>query len=206
MKTEKQEFDVKKTCMFACIDENFRNALEDLAKKNTINLVEIPSKIIFDYECLIKGKKEYDSEVEAFIADQQNVHAAKQKTIELWNLLTDGKDIEKMSQTTFARAQVIKAAGLTYEEATDIINVLKVFGFVKIIDEKTQTFKLQLEFKDILEVVNTEIQSFVYILNHTVKRYKTLIESSDVDSAQKNMMWVSMSKYVIDEIFKTEAK
>lgn len=169
--------------ILACINKNFLEKLNNLAKKEGVKLVLTNEQVIYDY---INNSDSVDenARMTAFLKDERNRKLAQEHAMEIWRILSKDKPIDKSDGVVFDKKSLVKSTTLSWSKADEILNMLDVFGLIKRINKNEFTFLFDL--KIIREHIKSQVAFSIESLNLDIQRYKGAVEeSSDIDDKEK---------------------
>lgn len=156
------------------------------AEKEGVKVVIFEDKVIYDY--LEEQQKNSEAtpieKLTQFINDSKNRAKAEEWALLLWNKFTNMADLSLAVSRIFTKAQIVQNTTFTNKEVAELLNTLKVFGFLEF-TKGTHEFKLIFGKETQRASVRADVVQSCYTLNEHIQRYKSVLEGDDSLSADK---------------------
>jgi len=181
----------------ACMNTDFLEKLDKLAKSEGLKIVLTNEQVITDYVASQAEEIDEAARMTAFLKDDKNRRIAQEHAKEIYRIISNDKPLEKSKDMEFKIKDIVKNTTLSWSKANEMLNTLEAFGFIHRKGKDGLIFDFDL--KTIREHIYSQVTFSVESLNYDIQRYMGAVaESSDISDEDKEAF---ISKFK-DEVVK----
>lgn len=188
----------KELLVYATRNESVAEEIKSIAGNHgNITVMRLSSKLLEDLEKNDSKENKEHITLEEFLSNEDNRKNAEEKALTLWGIVTNNADLGLSKERVFTKTEVVKKTTLSHKKLNELIELLSLFGFVKVL-EKT---KFKFEFNENIRQASALADIVIELreLSVKVERYKFL-HNKDM----QNEVMLNLHKTVNDILFKED--
>lgn len=188
----------KELLVYATRNESVAEEIKNIAGNHgNITVMRLSSKLLEDLEKNDSKENKEHITLEEFLSNEDNRKNAEEKALTLWGIVTNNADLGLSKERVFTKTEVVKKTTLSHKKLNELIELLSLFGFVKVL-EKT---KFKFEFNENIRQASALADIVIELreLSVKVERYKFL-HNKDM----QNEVMLNLRKNVNDILFKED--
>ena len=188
----------KELLVYATRNESVSEEVKRIADNHdNVTIMRLSSKLLEDLEKSDSKENKEHITMEEFLSNEDNKKNAEEKALTLWGIVTNNADLGLSDEKVFTKTEVVKKTTLSHKRLNELIELLSLFGFVKVL-EKT---KFKFEFNENIRQASALADIVIELreLSVKVERYK-LLHNKDI----QNEVMLNLRKTVNDILFKED--
>lgn len=186
----------KELLVYATRNESVSEEVKSIAGNHgNITVMRLSSKLLEDLEKSDSKENKEHITLEEFLSSEDNKKNAEEKALTLWGIVTNNADLGLSKERVFTKTEVVKKTTLSHKQLNELIELLSLFGFVKVLEKA----KFKFEFNENIRQASAlaDIVMELRELSVQVERYK-LLHNKDM----QNEVMLNLRKTVNDILFK----
>ena len=186
----------KELLVYATRNESVSEEVKRIAgNHDNVTIMRLSSKLLEDLEKSDSKENKEHITIEEFLSNEDNKKNAEEKALTLWGIVTNNADLGLSKERVFTRTEVVKKTTLSHKQLNKLIELLSLFGFVKVLEKA----KFKFEFDDDLRRASALADIVIELrqLSVKVERYKFL-HNKDM----QNEVMLNLRKTVNEILFK----
>ena len=188
----------KELLVYATRNESVAEEVKSIADKHgNVTVMRLNSKLLEDLEKNDSKQNKERITLEEFLSNEDNRKNAEEKALTLWGIVTNNADLGLSDEKVFTKTEVVKKTTLSHKRLNELIELLSLFGFVKVLEKA----KFKFEFNENIRQASAlaDIVMELRELSVQVERYKFL-HNKDM----QNEVMLNLRKTVNDILFKED--
>lgn len=194
---KKEQLGVDNLFVYATKNETISEEVETIVRKyENISVMRLNNRLLEDLEKKNNQNKERIT-LEEFLSNEDNKKNVEEKALTLWGIITNNADLALSKEKVFHKTEVVKKTTLSHKRLDELIELLSLFGFVKVLEKA----KFKFEFNENIRQASAlaDIVMELRELSVQVERYKFL-HNKDM----QNEVMLNLRKTVNDILFKED--
>lgn len=127
------------------------------------------------------------AEVEAYLTNDDNRRAAFERAMQLLHALDPRMDMMHAGEKTYTRTEITRRTTISHRQATELLETLRAFGYVTILDKNVTRFAFSFTASDRLTLMKTKLIAYVERAGKELEAYRTLLAAEFPDQLEKEM-------------------
>lgn len=164
---------------------------------DNVTIMRLSSKLLEDLEKSDSKENKEHITMEEFLSNEDNKKNAEEKALTLWGIVTNNADLGLSKERVFTRTEVVKKTTLSHKQLNKLIELLSLFGFVKVLEKAKFKFEFSEDIRKASALADIVIE--LRELSVKVERYKFL-HNKDM----QNEVILNLRKTVNDILFKED--
>ena len=188
----------KELLVYATRNESVSEEVKSIADNHgNITVMRLSSKLLEDLEKSNSKENKERITLEEFLSSEDNKKHAEEKALTLWGIVTNNADLSLSQERVFTKTEVVKKTTLSHKQLNELIELLSLFGFVKVLEKA----KFKFEFSENIRQASALADIVIELreLSVKVERYK-LLHNKDM----RNEVMLNLRKTVNDILFKED--
>ena len=188
----------KELLVYATRNESVSEEIKSIASNHgNITVMRLSSKLLEDLEKSNSKENKERITLEEFLSSEDNKKHAEEKALTLWGIVTNNADLSLSQERVFTKTEVVKKTTLSHKQLNELIELLSLFGFVKVLEKA----KFKFEFSENIRQASALADIVIELreLSVKVERYK-LLHNKDM----RNEVMLNLRKTVNDILFKED--
>lgn len=154
--------------IFAAMDEEVIKEIGEVGKAHGKAVVRLEDKVLSDYLKRLESEGTKPKTTEEFVRNEQNIALARQRALELWEILSYHSDPAEAKGQILTKSAVVRNSNLSNKQAQELLDLLKAFGFINytkgsyefefIFDDKARNDSVTKELMDVLYSTKVAIE------------------------------------------------
>lgn len=188
----------KELLVYATRNESVSEEIKSIESNHgNITVMRLSSKLLEDLEKSNSNENKERITLEEFLSSEDNKKHAEEKALTLWGIVTNNADLSLSQERVFTKTEVVKKTTLSHKQLNELIELLSLFGFVKVLEKA----KFKFEFSENIRQASALADIVIELreLSVKVERYK-LLHNKDM----RNEVMLNLRKTVNDILFKED--
>lgn len=188
----------KELLVYATRNESVSEEVKRIAgNHDNVTIMRLSSKLLEDLEKSDSKENKEHITMEEFLSSEDNKKNAEEKALTLWGIVTNNADLGLSKERVFTRTEVVKKTTLSHKQLNKLIELLSLFGFVKVLEKAKFKFEFSEDIRKASALADIVIE--LRELSVKVERYKFL-HNKDM----QNEVILNLRKTVNDILFKED--
>lgn len=188
----------KELLVYATRNESVSEEVKRIADNHdNVTIMRLSSKLLEDLEKSDSKENKEHITMEEFLSSEDNKKNAEEKALTLWGIVTNNADLGLSKERVFTRTEVVKKTTLSHKQLNKLIELLSLFGFVKVLEKAKFKFEFSEDIRKASALADIVIE--LRELSVKVERYKFL-HNKDM----QNEVILNLRKTVNDILFKED--